>query len=279
MIFNMNGGGVNLNFKVVGNPQPGSAKENTIWVNTDVDITGRILSPIKPINPTEGMVWILTGDTSAASFEALRIGDYQFDTISPINAKQYVDGAWMNVIAKIYQGGAWIDIACYLYNLGNEYESITGGWQARAWKANSNYGALAPTLTKNAESMTVALSKPGGSTNTASGVVETMKNIDLTSVDTIVATFERVTVGGSAISGQMAILEVAITDRNATYYRDSAVARKAIGYSATGTNYNVVLEVDVSAIKGSHDVCIGLGSYRENSEQSITAVCTSVELK
>ena len=35
------GGGNNpLNFKVVGNPQPESPKENTIWVNTDTEITG-----------------------------------------------------------------------------------------------------------------------------------------------------------------------------------------------------------------------------------------------
>lgn len=40
MIFNMTGGGAGLNFKVVGNPQPASPKENTIWVNTDTPISG-----------------------------------------------------------------------------------------------------------------------------------------------------------------------------------------------------------------------------------------------
>jgi hypothetical protein len=38
--FKHGAGGANpLNFKVVGNPQPQNPKENTIWVDTDVDIT------------------------------------------------------------------------------------------------------------------------------------------------------------------------------------------------------------------------------------------------
>lgn len=39
MIFNMSGGGTSLNFKVVGNPQPASPKENIIWVNTNIPIS------------------------------------------------------------------------------------------------------------------------------------------------------------------------------------------------------------------------------------------------
>ena len=36
---NNKAGGTSLNFEVVGNPKPSNPKENTIWVNTDVDIT------------------------------------------------------------------------------------------------------------------------------------------------------------------------------------------------------------------------------------------------
>lgn len=128
MIFNMNGGGVNLNFKVVGNPQPESAKENTIWINTDVGITGRILSPVEPTSPTDGMVWIFTGDSGGVSFEALKIGDYRFDTIFPIRAKQYVSGEWVDKSAKSYQGGEWVDWFTYLYEVGNVFEELTGGY-------------------------------------------------------------------------------------------------------------------------------------------------------
>ena len=51
MIINMTGGGggAALNFKVVpGLTQPGTASENTIWVNTDQKITSWVFSAIKP---------------------------------------------------------------------------------------------------------------------------------------------------------------------------------------------------------------------------------------
>ena len=37
MIFNMVAGGAAFNFKVVGNPQPESASDNTIWIDTDAE--------------------------------------------------------------------------------------------------------------------------------------------------------------------------------------------------------------------------------------------------
>lgn len=40
MIHDMvSGGGIALNFKMVGNPKPTNPKENTIWIDTDMDIT------------------------------------------------------------------------------------------------------------------------------------------------------------------------------------------------------------------------------------------------
>ena len=42
------GGGTSLNFKVVGNPQPSSPKENTIWVDTDTPIPSWEFSATQP---------------------------------------------------------------------------------------------------------------------------------------------------------------------------------------------------------------------------------------
>ena len=50
------GGGTALNFKVVGNPQPESAKGNTIWVNTDVPIGAWYFAATQPENLIEGRV-------------------------------------------------------------------------------------------------------------------------------------------------------------------------------------------------------------------------------
>ena len=127
MIFNMSGGGggAGLNFKIVGNPQPAEAKENTIWIDTDVDITGWRFNATEPENPVTGIVWIYTGTTSPAAFNALKKNGIQ---VYPLSAKQYVSGAWVDKTAKSYQNGAWVDWVTRLYNLGDECADITGGW-------------------------------------------------------------------------------------------------------------------------------------------------------
>ncbi|MBE7016641.1 MAG: hypothetical protein E7420_00585 [Ruminococcaceae bacterium] len=54
MIFNMSGGGTSLNFKVVGGTtQPSNPKENTVWVNTDVDIPYWVFAPKNPYSSTK----------------------------------------------------------------------------------------------------------------------------------------------------------------------------------------------------------------------------------
>ena len=60
-----------LNFKVVGNPQPASPKENTIWINTDAEITSWVFSATQPTG-ADGMVWISTGTSSSVEFNVLK---------------------------------------------------------------------------------------------------------------------------------------------------------------------------------------------------------------
>lgn len=107
MIYVLGGGGTNLNFTVVGGTSaPTSLKENTIWVNTDAEITSWIFSAEEPETPSGGMVWISTGTFSAAPFNALKKNNI---TVYPIFAKQYVSGAWVDKEAKSHQNGAWVD--------------------------------------------------------------------------------------------------------------------------------------------------------------------------
>lgn len=121
------GSGGGLNFKVVGGTSaPASPKENTIWVNTDAEITSWAFSATEPEASAAGMVWISTGKTSTAPFNALKKNNI---TIYPISAKQYVGGAWVDKTAKIYQNGAWADWwDGELYENGNQFTIITGGW-------------------------------------------------------------------------------------------------------------------------------------------------------
>lgn len=107
------GGGGGLNFRVIGGTSaPSSPKENDIWVNTDVKIASYIFSVTEPKNPVEGMVWISTDTSSPIEFNALKKNSIQ---VYPISAKQYVNGALVEVVAKSYQNGEWLEWVTDVY--------------------------------------------------------------------------------------------------------------------------------------------------------------------
>ena len=102
---NAGGGGGGMNFKVIGGTvQPENPKENTIWVNTDVEITSWAFSATEPENPVEGMVWIATGTSSTVDFNALKKNCLH---VYPISVWQYASGAWAEITAMIYADGTW----------------------------------------------------------------------------------------------------------------------------------------------------------------------------
>lgn len=105
--------GAEMNFEVVGGTtQPGSPKENTIWVNTDQEITGWSFSVEEPVSPAEGMVWIPINVFSSIEFNALKENGIQ---VYPSQAKQYSGSAWDIKETSIYQSGAWAAVEAKLY--------------------------------------------------------------------------------------------------------------------------------------------------------------------
>lgn len=170
-----NGGSSPLNFKLVGAASaPANPGENTIWVHTDAEITGWAFSPEAPESPAEGLVWIKTGLSSAVAFNALKKNGLR---VCPIQAKQFLSGAWADKTAKSFLGGAWTDWwNGELYAAGNLYESVTGGW-------TSDETSGAPAITYGESSMTIKATAAG-----ANKKVRTGKKIDMSGWSTL--TFE-----------------------------------------------------------------------------------------
>lgn len=108
-------GGNPLNFRVVGNPQPASPRENTIWLDTDVKITGYSFSAAQPEEPEEGMVYITTHSASAVEFNALKKNSIQ---VYPVCAHQYVGGVWVMKEAYLYNGTEWEHLRLYFVKDG-----------------------------------------------------------------------------------------------------------------------------------------------------------------
>ena len=117
MIFNPPSGvTLSLNFEVVGNPQPENPKDNTIWVNTDIPITGWAFSNDEPNEPVEGIIWFQTSSSSAVAFDALE-KDNELQ-VYPTAAKQYVSGSWKDVDYLVYQNGVGNSFRKYLFKDG-----------------------------------------------------------------------------------------------------------------------------------------------------------------
>lgn len=240
-----------LNFSVVGGTvQPGEASENTIWVNTDKEIRGWVFSAAEPASPVEGMVWILVGDSSSVSFNALNSNTIQ---VYPKSVKQYIGTQWLDKVAKSYQVGKWVDWfvwAGQLYDPGNEYKDITGGWVAKGMKANSSSEASAAAPTVERTDTYLSASNAAGK----SGIFYMEKTINTTGYTSIV--FEGTFVNKS-YSQNLALL---VWSKIGTYYADNVVARKNLG---EGTHENV--ELDISGLTaGSYYIGFAINAVTGN---------------
>ena len=124
------GGG--LNFKVIPNPKPNTADENTIWVDTET-VTGWYFTATQPENMQDLEVWFATSDLSTIKFNALKKDNID---VYPQYAQQMVSGKLVDVSVAIYQNGEWRDWVpiLYLYKAGDECTDVTGGYTNKALK-------------------------------------------------------------------------------------------------------------------------------------------------
>lgn len=178
--FKHGAGGVSaLNFKVVGGTsQPVNPKENTLWVNTQTEISGWVFSATEPKSPVEGTVCISTGTSSTVEFNALKKNGIQ---VYPISAKQYISGAWANVDAYLYNGGEWArfsstivwiydnGVTPFLWNgrgtdtdsalvMSVTYHDFSGGYRSAGWK----FSTEAVAIPSGASVMKMTYSTSGG---------------------------------------------------------------------------------------------------------------------
>lgn len=227
------GGGGGLNFKVVGGTTaPNNPKENTIWINTDADITSWVFSVTEPTGK-DGMVWISTGTSSPVEFNALKKNGI---VVCPISATQYISGTWVEKTAKSYQNGKWVDWIRYLYDKGNEFIDITGGWDVGSvWKWSPNSAAgTSVGASKTAEYIRLHNTNQSATTIAVCG---TMDKIDLTGAKTVVFVLD-------IIEPTETIVSYAVSKSQTLV--DADVVAQTIVHPAAGTD--VLVSIDVSSV-------------------------------
>lgn len=254
MIFNMTGGGAPLNFKVVGGTtEPSNPKENTIWINTDKEITGWHFDSQQPENMKNGEVWFSTGKASTVEFNALKANTLM---VFPLSAKQMVSGTLVKVTAKCYQGGKWVEFI-------GENQLFYYGKQKYTWSAigikkgdASNQSAVAPTVSTNSDG-SVTVTRIGGDANRGGYIMDEL--IDLSSISKIKMHFSMSSYDGLIETG------ITILPPNYTYQADF-LARIEV-FSQTNE-----VSLDVSNVSGKAYVFIPIFAKTGTFSITITEV-------
>lgn len=124
MIFNMNGGGgsnAELNFKVVGGTvQPTNPKENTIWINTDEEITEWTLASKNPYAYEIDVDYLSGKTTSAGYFSSTGAIGTQSSTNKEVYVETYIPVKYGRVYTYNYtiasSKSMWLAIVEYTAN-------------------------------------------------------------------------------------------------------------------------------------------------------------------
>lgn len=235
--FSSGGAGAGLNFKVVGGTaEPVSPSENTIWANTDTAISSYVFAAAEPSDPVEGMVWISTGTASTVTFNALKKNGVM---VYPMSAKQYIDGAWVDVTAKSYLSGEWVDWTTYFYKDGNTFDDLTGGYFST--NIDTQYG----TGTVTFETNKISLVCDGA----AETVVRTENKVELSNSTTLNLKLHAKVVSNESRTGH---LEFYATENSITSYKqDIGGGVKFTHEYSAGTDGDFTVSLDVSSITGS----------------------------
>ena len=128
-----------------------------------------------------------------------------------------------------------------LYENGNEFISVTGGWGTRAWAGSSGWIVREPTVVKNSDHM--ELTWAGSSSTISSGALEILKDFDFTPYTRIEVTYDNDMTAGE--------LYFVVQSRDATYARSNAKAISSIKPSSAGTDK--VTSLDISSVVGAYD--------------------------
>lgn len=235
---NTGGVGGGLNFRVIGGTTaPYNPRENTIWVNTDTEITSWIFSATQPETATEGLVWIHTGLASATPFNALKKNGIM---VNPLTVQQFISGECVDKVAKIYQGGIWADFwNGQLYVRGDEWSPITGGWEPyfdSSYYKKGTFSKKADRITLSGANMTFIIAKPA-------------KLIDLTNFSTIDVKFENL---------NRSVVHLSVVEEGKSFNANNYIADTKIEKTAMTEG---TISLNVGTLKGKYQVgCSSAGA-------------------
>lgn len=206
---------------------------------TENKIVSWIFSEYAPSEAVNGMVWIQTGTSSDAEFDALKKNCM---AVYPVKCRQYLSGAWELRIAYIYKSGSWVQfstLATYLYQAPE--------------------GAVVPFVSSKESNATVTIGSDAiitGYSSTSNGIsaVRTQNTVDLTEFNVLCVRAKT----------------TAMRTDTTTYTPVACISTTAFTQSSRKTAFQATVDmtadsvekvytIDISAITGSYYVgCWGI---------------------
>lgn len=248
--------GAGLNFEVVGGTvQPTNPKENTIWVNTSMEITNWEIGDDEPATFEPGKVWIKTGANSLLAFNVLKQNCIM---LKPLNVFQRAAlGEWETKSAKIFQNGAWADLNLFFIIKDGNIVECKFSTSIRTDKNNLSVSQKAGYL-----------SIENSGTDGSVGGCTTEKKIDLTNATKIVVDMNVIRNGTQASAAHFKGVSLVVT--TATQLENlNGVSSAIVVYAITATTGAQTLELDVSSLTGSYYVGLCLGFNDSNVGNSV----------
>lgn len=199
----------------------------------------------------DGTVWIETRPGSTVSFNALKKDVLQ---VYPVAVHQRVNASWVDVDASIYQNGAWLGLwNGELFENGNQYTGITGGWPAAA-------GTLS-------ESDPYLLYSAG----TGKLIISSGKKIDITNYSQLhvigVARGDYSASGGVSSRDTDFGIATAVTASSVTF---EAKLQLTKGYNSTITeSYNTEQVLDISSLSGEYYIAAAVSTTTSHTNANI----------
>lgn len=285
-------GGVSLNYEVVGGTTAPTTfrKENTIWVNTGVEITGHAFEYNAPNYLTTSDIWIQTDiDRAPVGFNAIKKNELM---VYPYLLKRWNGNKFITLGGALYQNGIAIqnykalspDPALIL-NLSDQVTSVTGGWNIGGIDGHAYEQAY------NSYQEAWVMSYDGHSWAGA-GWMQTVNKIKISGYSKLRLTGSCHRGYGDADKGDGYVYIALVTQpsgsgANATGYcgGDPSHILPTISSYATQTavkvtqgyysNNDIVLDLDVSDIDGEY--YIQIGRYNQSGYDTFTSFFKWVE--
>lgn len=241
----LGGGGAKYLFKIKAYENvaamPASANENDTALITSLAIPsmgsgGIIVSPQAPTTRTNGAalvagdVWLVSASQSNFPF-AIVNGILVYLRL----AFQWDGSAWNELEAYCYYGSAWVPFYLNLYDYGDEFDAVTGGWTL---ENTGGYGV------QYADNVRIYASGSGGSPNNYTSFHTTDK-IDLTNINTIYVYSKKGVGTYAAFVAVSPIIGSAVIVNNNKIAYAQLNAGTTLDWSA----------LDVSGITGEYYIC------------------------